>query len=85
MTTPKSHGVGGDFDHLVTYSMASTFENDEVCVIEYGRISFRSLDEVINVDKLESFGQHMECLDQGKDRGKCCTTKIAPRAKSKTH
>lgn len=46
-----------------------------MCATEYGRISFGSLDEVINVDDLESFGQGMECLDQGKVRGKHCTIK----------
>ena len=74
----NSHNNGGDFDHLVAYSMACTLESVKVCVMEYGTISFGSLDEVIDVDDLESIGQGMKCLDQGKDRGKWCTTKTAP-------
>ena len=27
----NSHNVGGDFDHLVAYSMACTLKSDEVC------------------------------------------------------
>ena len=61
----NSYGVGGDFGHLVDYSVACTLEREEVCAKEYGRISFTSLDEVINVDDLECFGQGMA---QGKQQ-----------------
>ena len=57
--------------------MACTVESDEVRAMEYGRISFGSLDDVINVDDMESFGQGMECLDQCKALGKHCTTKTS--------
>ena len=50
----SSHDVEGDFDHLVAYSMACTLESGDVC---NGRISFRSLDEVMNGDVLECLGQ----------------------------
>lgn len=49
MTSPKSHDIGDDFDLLVAYSMACTLESDDVCAMEYEKISFGSLDEVINV------------------------------------
>ena len=56
----------------------------------YGRISFGSLDEVIIEDGMtgfdEGYGVLKEgvegCLDQGKARGKHCTTKTAPHLKA---
>ena len=58
--------------------------------MDYGGLKFGSLDEVINIDDLESFGQDMEwldqskrafkegfglCLEQGKTKGKKCSSK----------
>ena len=83
MTSSKSHDVGGDFDHLVAYSMVCTLENEDVNAMEYGRINFGSLDEVIKVDDLDSFYKGYRalrkgvevCIDQGKARG----NKVQPR------
>ena len=65
--------------------------------MKYGRLSFGSLDEVINDDDLESFGQRMEwldqskrvlnmglskCLDRGKAQGEHCTTKATAHKRS---
>ena len=54
----------------------------------YGRIRFGSLNKVINDDELECFDKGYGVLkkgvegglDQGKARGKCCTTKTGLRA-----
>lgn len=65
--------------------MECTLKSDEVCAMEYEKISFGSLDEVINVDDLESFGQYMECVYQGKARGKQCTTRTIGHTKVAYH
>ena len=56
----KSHFGGGEFDHLVAYSLACTFESEVVSARKYDGICFGSLNEVINDDDLI-------CLDEGKD------------------
>ena len=60
-SSSKSHLDGGEFDHLVAYSLAYTFENGVVSAREYERISFGSINEVIDKDVLE-------CLNEGKTR-----------------
>ena len=55
----KSQHDEGEFDHLVAYSLACTFENAVVSARKYESICFRSLDEVIKVGDLV-------CLDEGK-------------------
>lgn len=59
MTSPKSHNVGGEFDHPVTYPMACTFENEDLGAMEYGRIRFGSLNEMINDDDFECFDKRL--------------------------
>ena len=49
---------GGEFDHLVTYSLACTFENEVVSARKYEGLCFGSLDEVIKVGDFV-------CLDEG--------------------
>ena len=61
VSSSKSHLDGGEFDHLVAYSLACTFENDSVCAKGYGSIWFGSLNEVMDEDELE-------CLNEGKTR-----------------
>ena len=50
---------GGEFDHLVAYSLACTFENQVVSARKYEGLCFGSLDEVIKVGDFV-------CLDEGK-------------------
>ena len=79
-----------EFDHLIGHVLACTLESEDVSDMGNERISFGSLDEVINDDDLESFGQGIEwldqskkvlnmgltkCLEQGKRQGEHCTTK----------
>ena len=53
MSNLKSHGVGGNFDHPIPYSIACTIKSDKVFKMGHERISFRSLVGVINEDVLE--------------------------------
>ena len=55
----KSQHDGGEFDHLVAYSLACTFENEVVSARKYEGLCFGSLDEVIKVGDFV-------CLDEGK-------------------
>lgn len=57
MSSFKSHFDRGEY--LVAYSLACTFENDNVCAKGFGSICFGSLNEVIDEDDLE-------CLNEGK-------------------
>ena len=72
-SSTKSHLDRGEFDHLVVYSLACTFENDVVSVRKYE--GFGSINEVIDEGGLE-------CLNDGKVRrlGECqgCSTGRAP-------
>ena len=52
-SSSKSPFGGGEFDHLVTYSLACTFENKVVSARKYESIYFWSLNEVMNDDELE--------------------------------
>ena len=52
MLSSKSHLDGGEFDHIVAYSMACTIENDDEHELKHRVIRFGSLDEVIKVDGL---------------------------------
>lgn len=65
MTSPKSHNVGGEFDHLVAYSMACTLESEDVSAMEYGKMCFGSLDEVIKVEDLVCFNEGKRVLEDG--------------------
>ena len=58
----KSQHDGGEFDHLVAYSLACTFENKIVSARKYDGICFGSLDQVMNDDEL------MCCLKDAKTR-----------------
>ena len=55
----KSHLDVGEFDHLIVYSLACTFENEVVSKRKYEDLCFGSLDEVIKVGDFV-------CLDEGK-------------------
>lgn len=48
----KSHRDRGEFDHLIAYSLACTFENEVVSERNYERICFGSLNEVMIDDEL---------------------------------
>ena len=61
MSSSKSHLNGGEFNHLVAYYLACTFENEVMNAKKYGCICFGSLNEVIDEDDLE-------CLNEGKAR-----------------
>ena len=69
-SSSKSHLDGGEFDHLVAYSLACTFENKVVSARKYGSLCFGSLNKVINDDDLI-------CLDKGKIQGMKCLTSRA--------
>ena len=58
----KSHFDGGEFDHLVAYSLACTIESDVVSARKYESISFGSINEVID-------GDDLGWLDEAKSRG----------------
>ena len=60
-SSTKSHLDGGEFDHLVAYSLACTFKNEVVSARKYEIISFVSINEVIDEDGLE-------CLNEEKTR-----------------
>ena len=60
-SSSKSHLDGGEFDHLVAYSMACTIENDDEHELKHGVIRFGSLDEV-------SVGDDLRWLEQGKGK-----------------
>ena len=85
MSSSKSHLDGGEFDHLVAYSLAWTFENEVVSAKNYESICFGSLDQVMNDDELVCLNEGKEafmkgfklCLDQGNDQGDHCSTKAA--------
>ena len=49
----KSQYDGGEFDYLVTYSLACMFENEVVSTRKYESICFGSINEVIDEDDLE--------------------------------
>ena len=55
----KSQHHGGEFDHLVPYSLACILKGDSVYAKGYRNLCFGSLDEVI---KMVDF----VCLDEGK-------------------
>ena len=55
----KSHLDGGEFDHLVAYSMICTIENDDEHELKHAVIRFGSLDEV-------SVGDDLACLNEAK-------------------
>ena len=65
--------------------MACTLESEDVSTMEYERIRFGSLNEVINDDDLECFDKGYGvlkkgvevCLDQVKARREHCITKAA--------
>ena len=57
---PKSQHDGREFDHLVAYYLACTFENEVVSSRKYEGLCFGPLDEIIKVGDLV-------CLDEGKE------------------
>ena len=59
MLSFKSHLDGGEFDHLVAYSVACTIENDEY-ELKHGVIRFGSFDKLIKVDDLVCLDDHKE-------------------------
>ena len=63
----KSHNDGGEFDHLVAYSMACMIENDDECELKYKVIRFGSLDEVIKMDGLMCFNEGKRVLEDSLD------------------
>ena len=78
----KSHLDGGEFDHLIAYSLACTFENEVVSARKYESICFGSINKVIDEDRLE-------CLNDGKVRRlesiEDCSTNRACEARSSQH
>ena len=60
-SSSKSDLDGGEFDHLITYSLACTFESEIVSARKYESICFGSINEVIDEDDLE-------CLNVEKTR-----------------
>ena len=64
--------------------MAFTIENDGECAMEYEKVHFGSLNEVITVGDLECFGQVMEYLDQGMARGKHRTSRTTTQHKGRS-
>ena len=81
-SSPKSLHDGGEFDHLVAYSLACTFENEVVSATKYESLCFGSIIEVIDEDDLKCLKventQRMKGI-QG------CSTHQARGARSSQH
>ena len=62
--TLMSHLDGGEFDHLVAYSLACTFENEVVSARKYETICFGSINKVslagFQVNSME--GSHLTSI-----------------------
>ena len=52
-SSSKLYLDGGEFDHLVAYSLVCMFENEIMSVRKYESICFGSINEVIDEDGLE--------------------------------
>ena len=91
LSSLKSQAIGDDFEHLIAHTLSCTLESEDVSVIEYGRLKFGSLDEVIKVDDLVCINEgkgvledgSWMCIEQEKAQGKQCTNTAASHSKNK--
>ena len=65
VSSSNFHLDGGEFDHLIAYSMACTIKNDDEYELKHGAICFESLDEGSKWKTLCALMKARECSRKG--------------------
>ena len=84
VSSSKSHLDGGEFDHLVAYSLSYTFENEVMSAKKYESIYFGSLNEMINEDDLECLNERKARRLEGFEDHSTSRARVAPSSQVST-